>query len=44
VLAGADFGGHPGFILLANRADPLHGDFGSGEELQDHDCRIAHTG
>jgi CDP-diacylglycerol pyrophosphatase len=44
VLVGADFGGRPGFILLANRADPLHGDFGSGEELQDHDCRIAHAG
>ena len=44
VLAGAEFDGRPGFILLANRADPLHGDFASGEELQDHDCRIAHTG
>jgi CDP-diacylglycerol pyrophosphatase len=44
VLAGAQFEGRPGFILLANRADPLHGDFGSGEELQDHDCRIARAG
>jgi CDP-diacylglycerol pyrophosphatase len=34
-------GGGPGFILLAGRADPLHGDFASGEELQDHDCAIA---
>jgi CDP-diacylglycerol pyrophosphatase len=33
--------GSPGFILLAGRADPLHGDFASGEELQDHDCAIA---
>lgn len=44
VLAGAEFDGRPGFILLANRADPLHGDFASGEELQDHDCRIGHGG
>lgn len=44
VLAGAEFGGQPGFILLANRADPAHGDFASGEELQDHDCRIARAG
>ncbi|HEY2050143.1 MAG TPA: CDP-diacylglycerol diphosphatase [Caulobacteraceae bacterium] len=44
VLAGAQFDGQPGFILLANRADPLHGDFASGEELQDHDCRIAKAG
>jgi CDP-diacylglycerol pyrophosphatase len=35
--------GSPGFILLAGRADPLHGDFASGEELQDHDCAIAKT-
>jgi CDP-diacylglycerol pyrophosphatase len=34
-------GGAPGFILLAGRADPRHGDFASGEELQDHDCAIA---
>ncbi len=43
VLAGATFeGGKPGFVLLAGRADPAHGDFASGEELQDHDCAIAH--
>lgn len=43
VLAGAAFeGGKPGFVLLAGRADPAHGDFASGEELQDHDCAIAH--
>lgn len=45
VLTGATFeGGAPGFILLAARADPAHGDFASGEELQDHDCAIAHAG
>jgi CDP-diacylglycerol pyrophosphatase len=43
VLAGATFeGGKPGFVLLAGRADPAHGDFASGEELQDHECAIAH--
>lgn len=43
VLAGATFeGARPGFILLAGRADPAHGDFASGEELQDHDCALAH--
>jgi CDP-diacylglycerol pyrophosphatase len=44
ILAGAQFDGRPGFILLANRADPLRGDFASGEELQDHECRIARAG
>jgi len=43
VLAGAQFedlrGGYgPGFILLAARADPAHGLYASGEELQDHAC------
>jgi CDP-diacylglycerol pyrophosphatase len=33
---GAD--GRPGFYLLANRADPAHGEDASGEVLQDHDC------
>ncbi len=32
--------GKPGFILLADRADPSAGDYGSGEELQDHSCGI----
>jgi CDP-diacylglycerol pyrophosphatase len=35
--------GEPGFILLAGRADPLLGNFASGEELQDHDCAVAKT-
>jgi CDP-diacylglycerol pyrophosphatase len=34
-------GGAPGFYLLADRADPAHGDNGSAEELQDHACRVA---
>jgi CDP-diacylglycerol pyrophosphatase len=40
-LTGASFAGKPGFILLADRADPLRGDFGSGESLQDHACALA---
>ena len=36
--------GKPGFILLADRADPAHGDYGSGEELQDHDCGVLKGG
>ena len=31
--------GSPGFLILADRADPATGDRGSAEELQDHDCR-----
>ena len=43
VLVGAQLddlrGGYgPGFILLAARADPAHGQYASGEELQDHAC------
>jgi CDP-diacylglycerol pyrophosphatase len=41
LVAGATFVGRPGFILLADRAAPLHGDFGSSEELQDHGCALA---
>lgn len=45
VLAGATLeGGQPGFVLLAGRADPAHGDFASGEELQDHECAVARGG
>ncbi|MBB2167756.1 CDP-diacylglycerol diphosphatase [Gluconacetobacter aggeris] len=35
-------GGRPGFILLDDRVKPVSGDRASGEELQDHSCRIAH--
>ena len=43
VVVGMVFGGRvPGFILLDDRADPAHGDWGSGEELQDHGCALGH--
>lgn len=43
VVAGMDFpGAGPGFILLAGRADLAHGNFGSGEALEDHACAISH--
>ncbi|HEX4183303.1 MAG TPA: CDP-diacylglycerol diphosphatase [Caulobacteraceae bacterium] len=32
--------GAQGYYLLADRADPLAGDPGSAEELQDHACRL----
>ncbi len=34
-------GGAPGFVLLDDRSDPLRGDFGNGESLQDHACAVA---
>lgn len=44
VLVGAEFpAAGPGFILLAGKADLTHGDFGSGEDLQDHDCALGHV-
>ena len=43
VVVGMVFGGKvPGFILLDDRADLAHGDWGSGEELQDHACALGH--
>ncbi len=42
VVAGASFAGRPGFVLLADRADPARGNFASGEDLQDHACALAH--
>lgn len=45
VLTGAVFAdGGQGFILLDDRADPAAGDLGHGEELLDHDCKLAATG
>lgn len=41
VVAGAAFGGRPGFILLASALDRAHGNRASGEELQDHSCSLA---
>lgn len=43
VVAGMEFDGDkPGFVILAHRADLARGDHGSGEELQDHACALAH--
>jgi CDP-diacylglycerol pyrophosphatase len=42
VVAGVSFAGRPGFVLLADRADPARGNFGNGESLQDHSCALAH--
>jgi CDP-diacylglycerol pyrophosphatase len=43
VVVGATFAGNaPGFVLLDDQADPAAGDRGSGEELQDHSCALAH--
>ncbi len=42
VAVGATFvDGQEGFVLLADQANLLAGDRGSGEELQDHSCAIA---
>jgi CDP-diacylglycerol pyrophosphatase len=45
VVAGATFAeGGPGFVLLADRADPAAGDRGWGEGLLDHACALATAG
>lgn len=45
VVAGASFAnGRPGFIILDDRADFATGDWGHGEDLQDHDCALAASG
>ncbi|MBR8839753.1 MAG: CDP-diacylglycerol diphosphatase [Stigonema ocellatum SAG 48.90 = DSM 106950] len=42
VIVGVKFeNGSEGFILLADTANWLHGDRGSGEELLDHSCAVA---
>jgi CDP-diacylglycerol pyrophosphatase len=33
-------GGKPGFVLLSDRADPLLGDIGHGEDLLDPGCKV----
>ncbi|MDF5722649.1 MAG: CDP-diacylglycerol diphosphatase [Rhizonema sp. PD37] len=44
VIVGVKFeNGNEGFILLADTANLLHGDTGSGEELLDHSCAVAST-
>jgi len=43
VVVGAEFAdGHPGFIILTDHLNPATGDKAGGEELQDHDCALAH--
>jgi CDP-diacylglycerol pyrophosphatase len=42
VVVGMIFGGRvPSFVILDDRADLAHGDWASGEELQDHNCALA---
>jgi len=44
VIVGVKFeNGNEGFILLADTANWLHGDRGSGEELLDHSCAVANA-
>lgn len=41
VVIGARFqGARPGFVLLSDRADPLTGDIGHGEDLLDPTCKL----
>lgn len=40
VVGRTDADGAPGFTLLATRYDPAHGNWASGEELQDHACGL----
>jgi CDP-diacylglycerol pyrophosphatase len=40
-VAGARLGDGDGFILLAMHDDLATGNYGSAEELQDHDCTAA---
>ena len=43
VVVGMRFARHvPGFVILDDRADPAHGNYAGGEELQDHACALAH--
>jgi CDP-diacylglycerol pyrophosphatase len=42
VVVGATLpGGAPGFVVLEHEANVASGDYGAGEELQDHSCAIA---
>ncbi len=44
LVGGTDRRGQPGAYLLADRADPLAGDAGSAEDLQDHNCAATASG
>jgi CDP-diacylglycerol pyrophosphatase len=41
VVVGASASGKDGFVVLAGRATPATGNWGSGEQLQDHACAAA---
>jgi CDP-diacylglycerol pyrophosphatase len=41
VVVGSSVQGKDGFVVLAGHADPAAGDWGAGEQLQDHDCAAA---
>jgi CDP-diacylglycerol pyrophosphatase len=44
VVIGAEFaGGQPGFVILTDHVNLATGDRASGEELQDHNCQLAHN-
>jgi CDP-diacylglycerol pyrophosphatase len=34
--------GRPGFVLLSDQANPLTMDFGTAEDLMDHNCKVLH--
>jgi CDP-diacylglycerol pyrophosphatase len=41
VVAGMAFDGSaPGFVILEDKVDLLHGDFAAGARLQDHACAL----
>lgn len=41
LVVGADFADGPGFIALTDTAPAIPLGYGSGEDVQDHDCKIA---
>ncbi len=41
VVVGSSVQGKDGFVVLAGHADPAAGNWGAGEQLQDHDCAAA---
>jgi CDP-diacylglycerol pyrophosphatase len=41
VVVGDTYQGHDDFVLLAGHASPATGNWGAGEQLQDHSCAVA---
>ena len=41
VVVGDTYQGHDDFVLLAGHASPATGNWGVGEQLQDHSCAVA---